>query len=78
MAEEGSHVDVQLMLEALKVGVPIATIEKVKAANVPNNILFDIGDSRSAKKVTEQHCKKYASVILAIATRFTDALTPNA
>ena len=66
--------DVELLLEALMVGIPPTAIESCKNSEPPDNILWDIGTSRNPTLVNKSHIKHNCLMLREIAKRFPSRL----
>lgn len=67
---------VTLLHEAIKLGIPTPTIDVIKAANPPHNILFDIGTDRNPSMVHLKHIKENGQLLIEIGKRFVAGI-PN-
>ena len=61
---------VTLLHEAIKLGIPTPTIDVIKAAAPPHNILFDIGTDRNPSMVHLKHIKENGQLLIEIGKRF--------
>jgi hypothetical protein len=67
---------IELLHEALKLGITPRDLERLKQAEPPHNILFDIGTDRNPQLVHLKHIKEHSMLLVQVGKRFT-AGVPN-